>query len=221
MFEREWQFFSHSLNEWITWLVHQQGQILEWQKVSVRLIPVSLYESPEDRQAVMELAGANRVSNSTMFKKLNLDYGYEQRRIMDEQDDMNEQMQVRQQKQQAQAENSQAVQVMSPGANVLQQQQAAQQQQQQQGAGGPPPPQGAGAPTTGPNGATIDDLSYQAQQQAQQLFGADPLSRRRALTDLKHNNEQLYNQVKGELAKMENDAAIQGVQQARQQGQQQ
>jgi hypothetical protein len=223
MFEREWQFFGTALNEWITWLVRQQGQIMEWQKVSAQLVPVSLYEDPADRQATMELAGAGKISNSTLFKKLNLDYDYETQRMMDEQDEFNDKMQEREQKNKSRAENQQAMVQASPGAQFMEQQQQAAQQgapPPQGGGAGPVPPAGGGQ-SAGPNGATIDDLAFQAEQQAQQIFSADPLTRRRMLADLKHNNEQLYNQVKGALAKMENDAKTQGVQMAREQGAQQ
>ena len=81
----------------------------------------------------------------------------------------------------------------------------------------PPPPGGGGAGMApmGP-GATIDDLMGQADQIAQQLLTADPLTRRQQLTAIKHQNEALHAQVKSRLTQLEEQAKTQGVQLARQ-----
>ena len=228
MFEREWQFFGHCLNDWLTWLVHQQGNLMQWKKVHAELIPVSLYEDASDREIMMNLANAGKISDATLGSRLNLDLRYEKMRIQDEQDEQNERMMTRQKQNQDKQDNTQGIQSMSPAGQMMQQQQ----QQGAPGQGQPPPqgmpPSGQGQPPPqgmppsgpgngqGPRGATLDDLLANAQQTAQQLFGADPLTRRRQLADLKHNNEQLYNQVSGELDRMSQDARTKGVQAARQ-----
>jgi hypothetical protein len=213
MFERFWQHLVSQLNTWLTWLVRQQGQLLQWKKINASLIPVSVYEDPADKQLVMDLSAAGRISNTTAFRMLNKDYEYEQNRIMEEQLEQEERMQEQQKRMQERAENQEAMSMPSAGAQLM--------MAQQPPAGAPPgapmpagmPP--AGGPTSGPTGATLDDMVLQAQQQAQELWNQDPLTRRRTLTTLKHQNEAMYYQVKGELDKLEQNAKTQGVQASR------
>jgi len=212
MFEREWQFFAHVLNDWITWLIRQQGNLMQWSKVHAELIPVSLYEDASDRQMIMELANAQKISDATLGSRLNIDFSYEKRRIMDEQDEANDEATARQKANQDKMDNTQGIQSMSPGGQMMQQQQAQQGGYPQQGASQGMPMQGQ--PSQGPRGATLDDLLNQATQTAQQLYTQDPLTRKRQLLDLKHQNVQLYNQVHGALNDMDQEARTKGVQAA-------
>lgn len=222
MFERVWQHFASELNRWLTWLVRQQAELLNWNTVSVRLVPVSIYEDEKDKQLKVDLVGAGKLPESVLYEMLGFGIRDVFRRRIEEQQMQDEMLADAQKKAQAGQENSQAIMTMSPGGQVLQQQQAAQ-QQQQGGAPGQPPAQGmggqqvpaAGGMAVGPNGATLDDLMNQAEGMAQQLLTADPLTRRRQLGTLKAQNITLYNQTKGVLAQMEQKAQTQGVQMVR------
>jgi hypothetical protein len=70
-------------------------------------------------------------------------------------------------------------------------------------------------------GSTPGDVLEQAQQIAQQLFPLDAGQRRQQLQQLKAQDQTLYGAVKAALDDMGNQAKSQGVQQAKQQGQQQ
>jgi len=219
MFEREWQFFAKALNDWISWLVRQQGQLMQWSKVKANLIPVSMYEDPNEKGVIMEMNNAGKVSDATAFRQLRLNPEYEAQRIMDEQDEKQDLLAKRQEKMQAQAENSSALKSPSVAATVQSQQ--APQGGQGAPAGGPTgqapaTPGAAGAQSMSPQGATLDQMMADAESKAQELMQMDSLTKRRSMQDLKHNNETMYNQVKGFLDKMENDAKMQGLQQARQ-----
>jgi len=219
MFERVWQHFASELNRWLTWLVRQQAELLNWNTVSVRLVPVSIHEDEKDKQLKIDMVAAKQLPQSVLFEMLGYNIRDVFRRSIEEQQMQDEMLADAQNKAQAGQENTQAIQTMSPGGQVLQQQQMAQQQQQGQG-GAPMPGPGMqmpsmGAPQQGPSGATLDDLMNQAEGIAQQLLTADPLTRRRQLSTLKSQNVTLYNQVKGVLNQMEQQAQTQGVQMVR------
>ena len=224
MFERSWQYFADELNLWLTWLVQRTGELMSWEKVSARLIPVSIYEDPELRALKLQLSAAGQVSKTTAFKAINLDPEYERKRIMEEEDEFAEMMRDRQLEQQGKETNIAASRTPSAGEQVMSQEMMA-----QQAAGGAPGAEGAPAgpaavPGAGPGmmtgaapsmpapSATIDDLLMQADIIAQQLLVSDPLARRRTLTDLKHQDEALYAQVKARLGQLEDMSRQQGVQ---------
>lgn len=70
-------------------------------------------------------------------------------------------------------------------------------------------------------GSTPGDILEQAQQIAQQLFPMDAAGRRGQLQQIKATNQTLYAAVKAALDQMTSGAKAQGVNQAKQQGQQQ
>ena len=222
MFEKTWEHFTTELNKWLQWYVGKQSEARKWEKVNARLLPVSFYEDPETKAAISQLYGAGKVSETTYFRYLGLDSEYEQKRILEEQDELNKLVQDRQVEAQKDSVNMQAMQSMPAGQTILD----AQMQEQQaaggapQGAGGPPPTGSAGVPTGAPpagaagplmpGGGTLDELMSQAEQVAGQLLGMDPSMRKSQLIQLKHSNEALHAQVKARLADMEQQYAQQG-----------
>ena len=223
MFERVWQHFASELNRWLTWLVRQQAELLNWNTVSVRLVPVSIHEDEKDKQLKVDMVSANQLPQSVLYEMVGFNVRDVFRRKIEEQQMQDEMLADAQKKAQAGQENTQAIQTLSPGGVVMQQQQAAQAAAQQQQGGAPQQgmPQGQGmpqmgGPMSGPSGATLDDLMNQAEGIAQQLLTADPLTRRRQLGTLKGQNVTLYNQTKGMLNQMEQKAQTQGVQMVRQ-----
>jgi hypothetical protein len=224
MFERTWQHFANQLNKWATWVVNKQGDMLSWETVRAFVKPVSLYEDPEVRGLKIQLAAAGKISEDTAMQTIGIDYEQERKKLLDQEEAHAEDMEERQRQMENQMANVQATTVPGPGQQVLmQEEQAAMAAQGQagdpaaQGAAPMPPSQPSGAigGATGV-GATIDDLLTNADQIAQELVVSDPLTRRRTLSDLKHQDEALYAQVKARLSELENQAATQGVQLARQ-----
>lgn len=226
MFERTWQTFANQLNKWATWLVNKQGDLLNWQDVDAKLKEVSMYEDPEVRQIKLELAAAGKVSDDTAYRPLGMNAEQERRKYDDEQEQKMEEAAEREKRVNERMANMEAASVPGPGEQMLMNQEM--QAQAQGGAapggapiGAPPPPGGApmgGAMPVGGGGmgATLDDLMIQADQIAQQLVTADPLTRRRQLVSIKNQNEALHAQVKSRLTQIEQQAKTQGVQMARQ-----
>jgi len=223
MFERTWQHFANQLNKWATWIVNKQGDLMSWETVTAFVKPVSLYEDPEIRGLKLQLSAAGKVSDDTAMSSIGLDATQERKKLLDQEDQIAEEMEERQRQLDNQMANIQAVTTPGPGQQVLMQEEQAAMAAEQQGGAVPP---ASGAPAAAPQtggiggatgvGATIDDLLANADQIAQQLVVSDPLTRRRTLSDLKHQDEALYAQVKARLSELENQAATQGVQMARQ-----
>ena len=68
-----------------------------------------------------------------------------------------------------------------------------------------------------PGPSSIDDIMAQSEQMAMEIQGMDPTTRRNTLTNLKKQNPTLHAQVKQRLEDLEQQAAMQGKQMARQQ----
>jgi hypothetical protein len=226
MFERTWQTFANQLNKWATWLVNKQGDLLNWQDVNAKLKEVSMYEDPEVRQIKLELAAAGKVSDDTAFRPIGMNAEQERKKYDDEQEQKMEEAATREKRMTEQMANMEAASTPGPGEQILMQQQM--QAQQAGGAGGAPSTPG-GAPVSTPGagmapmpvgaqgmGASLDDLMVQADQIADQLVTADPLTRRRQLTSIKNQNEALHAQVKSRLNQLEQQAKTQGLQLVRQ-----
>jgi hypothetical protein len=226
MFEQTWEHFTNELNKWLTWVLKKQGELLSWEKAKARLIPVSLYDDPEIRQIKLELAAAGKVSDDTAMRGLGINAKEERKKVLEEQDEMEAEMQKRDEDMTKRQANKEVAYTPGPGEQILMaEEEAAMAQEQAAGGGGgmPPPAGGASMPPGGSGvgqfpgsaGATIDDMIGQAAEIAQQLFYADHATRRRELGAIKSQNEALYAQVKAQLATLEQQAKTQGGQMAR------
>jgi len=223
MYERFWSGLVNQLNSFLSWVVQQQGKQWGWEMVTARLIPMSVLEDENDKALKLDLMSSKQISRDTGLAAVGVDAARERRKIMAEEEAEEDERTQQHRRMQEKAESMEAMNVLGPGAQLLQQEQMEAEQaeaaaQGQGGAGGqggapPPPAMGAGKAPQGP--ATLDDLMVEAEQMASQLFQLDDLTRRRELQTLKHNNETLYNQVKGALEAMRQNAALQGVHLAR------
>jgi hypothetical protein len=224
MFERGWQYFINDLNKWLDWVVNKQGELQKWEKVKVKLVPLTLQEDPAVREIKLQLAAGQEISRATAYRPLGINVQQERKLIMAEEDEFAEEMEQRAKKQEERMANAEALRTPGAGEQILNQQMMAQQQM-----GGMVPPGGAppagpqvpggappgATPSGGAMGASIDDLLLEADGIAQQLLTADPLTRRRTLNDLKSTNEALHAQVKSRLQVLEQQAETQGKQMVR------
>jgi hypothetical protein len=228
LFEREWQFFADQLNKWFTWILKKQGEQQSWEKAKGRIVPISVVEDADLRQIKLEMAAAGKVSETTAFRAIGMDWDYEQERIIQEQAIQNRRMEEAQKKQEEEGANRMALTVPPPGAQMMQaEEEAAMAAQGGMPPGGAPPPmpgQGAGIaasvppPGAGPTGmgATMDDLTAQAQNIAGQILTLDPTTRRSELINLKNQNPTVHALVIQMIGDMEQQGAQMGVQMMRQ-----
>ena len=115
-----------------------------------------------------------------------------------------------------------------PGSIGIGQAQANIEQMQQAAQGGMPAQPGAPAGPAQPGmpalpfnqgqsaSAGVEQLNQQAQEIAQNLYTADPLTRRRELTNLKQTNPELHALVKQLIENQKQDVSSQAVQQSQQ-----
>ena len=221
MFERTWQHFATELDAWLTWFVRKQGELFKWEKISARLIPVSIYEDPDIRALKIDLAASNQVSKDTAFRSIGLDADYEARKVLDEQEEYEELLAQQSIEKEKKDINQQAVITPPPGQQMLEQEQAAAQGGMAPG-GAPMPMAGGGAPMPPGGmaagvqpGGSIDEIMMQADQIAQTLLTMEPSQRKSELINLKKTNETLHAQVKSRLETLEQQAGQHGVNLAR------
>jgi hypothetical protein len=221
MFERQWQFFANQLNKWLTWLTNKRGELLMWEKVKARVLPVTVVEDPQDLAMKLQLMSGNVISQSTALRGLQIDTDYEARRKLEEAQQANDLAAEEQKRQQEEGMNASVMASPPVGAALLPPPMG------QPGMPGMPgmgaAPAGAPMPAAQPGQpgqqVSLDDMLAQADQMAQQIMTMEPVSRRQQLVELKHSNEALHAQVTSRIEAYEQQAATMGVQAARQGGQ--
>jgi hypothetical protein len=218
MFERVWQHFADELNKWLRWFVDKNGELFQWEKVDARLVPVSVFEDPDIREAKLQLAASKQVSKSTAFRTLDLDAEYEEERVAEEEEAFAKRAEEKARKMEKKQINMQAVNTPAPGeAMLMAEQQAA-------AAQGAPPPAGPGGapggmpPSSGGNtgNATMDEMFVRAEQVAGEIFQMPAGQRKSALIQLKKDDEALHALVTQQIKKIEQNASFQGLEMARQ-----
>jgi hypothetical protein len=211
-------------NNILEWLASYLMEVMEVPEFRVELMKPRLVDDLERRGILLQLMGGNQISPQTALQTLGITNprdeirrGFQwQQMAAQEEKKFNEEMQSAADADSIKQQWAQKSQMAMQGGG------GAPMDPSQMGAGGPPPPGGApgGAPPPG-GGMQVGDTSTpesmmgEADRIAQQILQMDPTARRRALLDLRKTNEQLANQVKGQLAKYENQAKTTGVQMLR------
>lgn len=221
LFERKWQPEFAQINKWVTWVSNKIGQREGWGQVVAKYEPVSVFEDPMIKQILLDLSAARQVSKTTAFRALGLDRGFEEKRIVEEEEEYNQRMQESQGKLEEFQINREALRTMSPAMQMLQQEQM----QQMQGGMMPPgggmmPPAGGMMPPGGGLGvgSTIDDLLGQAEQLAQQFHTMPGPQRDSSLRQLKKDSPVLHAQVTQSLKDLEQQIKQEGLNVSRQGG---
>ena len=210
MFEKTWQHFSDGLNKWLTWLVRRQGELLNWEDVTARLVPTNIYEDPDIREIKLSLAASNEISRDTAYRGLGIDIEEERKKVFQEEDDFNDMLEEREKEQAAKESNKAVISTPSASEQIL----SAEEQAAAAASGGMPP---GGAPMPMPTGVSaqpqatsIEGLMVEAEQMAAQIIQMPASQRKSSLMQLASTNETLHAQVKSKISQMENQAATQG-----------
>lgn len=231
MFEKVWSHYIDSLNSWLDWFTNILATTNMWEPVTARLISASVYEDDQTRQAKLEMASAGVISKHTAFRTLNIDPDYERERMHEEAKKDQEAAEEDAKEQEEQQMLTEQIKTPPP-MTMETMEQVMSEQEGAVGAPGVEPGQMGGAAPAGAGGggaqmggpsmggpiSTIDDLMGKAQEIAMQVIQMDMSSRDSFLRNLGKENEPLHAQVKEELRKMEQEAAQQGKQMARQGG---
>ena len=229
MFERQHVQFNKDLNAYTKWKAQRIADAHHIDNMVCTLDTTSFVEDDMNKQALTGMMQGGLIAKTNVLKRYGVDY----------EEDIKQQIQEQQQQQelamkdQTDQEGREMVQSVMPPpgsvgvgaaqANIEMMQQAAQQ------AAGQPAQPGMPAAPAGPAGpgmpampfnqgqspsAGIEQLNQQAQEMAQQLYTADPLTRRRELTNLKQTNPELHALVKQMMDNQKQDVAAQAIQQS-------
>ena len=235
MFQRQWIHYTNQLEHMLIWLADVICSTHLIEKVNVHLDKTSFVEDDMHKQVVLNMAGSRMISSDTVLKTIGLDYKDEQKKILQEQQDMAEESMKTQNVQQ---EMEMTGSVLPPAGSVgvgaaqynMQMVQQQNMPQDPAAAGAPagamPPgaPAGAAMPPM-PAGlqnsrsAGVEQLFQQAQQTAEEIFNVGitqgPGARRSMLVKLKAQNPDLHAQVTALLKQRDQDTASQAVAQSK------
>ncbi|NCC44893.1 MAG: hypothetical protein EOM18_15240 [Clostridia bacterium] len=205
MFERTWIQFRTQIDSFLSWLMDQCSKHLMWEDLGSRLIRTSIIEDDIIKQTKLNLLAANKISNQTALGTFNIDYEYEMDKVFEEQQIFEEK----------------AAEIARKAGKGQENQMFMDQPPMQSGMpmGQPGMPMG-GMPMgqSGMSGGstTLDEMSVQAEQIAQQILTMDPTSRKSELINLKKTNDTLHALVTSKLKELEQQAAQTGINMTRQ-----
>jgi hypothetical protein len=194
LFEKTWGVLVDGMNDFIAWLLKSLARHFMWGEVTGALRSVTLADDIERKALALQAAAGQDISKSTAYRNMNIDYLEEQKRVVEEQEEIQKLQQEAAERAQAQAMG------LSGGGDAS----------GQSGAGGTV-------------GATPGDVYEQGKQLAQQLLiQTPPTLRRGELIKIKQTNPTLHAIVIQEMDNMRGEMARQGqammMQQAQQQG---
>ena len=208
MFENVWQHFANNANNWLTWVANRQGEIMNWESISAKLVPSTLYDDPEVRTVKLSLAASNEISRETAYRPLGINVRKERKKIQEEQRRADDDAEAREKELAESQAGKDALKVPSGAEAVLMSE-----EQAAAGAGGgmppgmPPP---SGAPEAGMGSPSVDDLWSQAEEQANAIVAMPPPEREAALRELGKTNESLHALTKKRVAQLDAEAEKQG-----------
>jgi len=224
LFERTWTHLVSDFNGFINWIFKKASELKNWENLKGRLQPVTLADNLEDKQIRLQLSAGQQISRQTALAPFGINIREEIKRMLQEEEYMQEEMAKYQedqaQKQQLQQTFQMGAQGMQPG---MQPQQGMPPGGGQPGGASPPPqggmqpggmPQGGmQIPQAGQAGVTPEDLATTAEQLAYQFLTMDYSTRRSQLLSLKKSNETLHSIVIAKMQQIRQQAGSVGKQQ--------
>lgn len=89
LFEKEWSHLVNGYDNIIGWLMKLAGRYFRWSdKVEAHLRPVTLADDLERKALMMQAAAGQDISKQTAYRPLGIDYMDEQKRIVQEQQEI-------------------------------------------------------------------------------------------------------------------------------------
>ncbi len=216
LFEATWPHLVSGLNNWLNWLLEGLAMSFNWERARGRMTPVTRADDMEARLVRLQLAAANKISDTTALAPFGIESIRDEiRRIIEEQRIWKEEQEKAQKEMEQQEEMQRRVAETAairqgvpglPGGGAM-----------PPGGMAPPgmgPGGGLGSPGMGPGGqVTPGDLLTQADQIAQQLLTMDETARKRQLSQIRQTDETLHAVVKSKLEQMRTAARSVGQQQ--------
>lgn len=183
VFEKQYQFMVDGFNDAVDWVLTKVSRHLHWDEITGNLQTTTLADDIERKALILQAASAGDISKGTAYKQVaDIDFMDEQKKVVTEQQQIQ---------------------------NI--QQRAMMAQQAQQLNGGPAVEDGDAAGVPGGSvGATPGDVRAQAEAYAQQLLSMPDSLRRGMLIKIKQSNPTLHDQVIGIMNDIRSNARSQG-----------
>lgn len=216
LFESYWQSIPALYNELLGWMVNVIGQTYGLEPTTVRIQRSALADDQMYRQVVLQLMAANQISAQTALQPYGIDATNEVQKVLKHQQ-MVQRLTAEYDEQAQKQQELGALKGLT--ANATPSALAAQQQQAAQGAMSGAPPAGVpmgGMPGGGMPGQqnqtpqSLQQLSAQADQIAQQLAPMPEYDRKQQLKALRESNKDLHALVTAALEDVRGQAASQG-----------
>ena len=188
VFEKHWQFLVDGFNDLINWTIKGVVRHLGWDRISGQLASVTLADDVERKALLLQSAAGQDISKTTAYKVFGINYIKEQKRIAQEQ------MEI------------QAIQQKAMAASQATQMNGGYSEGQDEGEEDGLPSIGGSQP-----GATPGDIWSQAGVLARQLVLQTPPTQVRGyLLKLKQTNPTLHSQVKQQMDDLRSQLRSQG-----------
>lgn len=107
LFEKQWNSLVDGFNDFIAWTLKRLSRHFMWGEVTGTLRSVTLADDIERKALSLQAAAGQDVSKQTAYRPLGIDYMEEQRRVVDEQEQIQKLQQEAMERQQAQATGGQ------------------------------------------------------------------------------------------------------------------
>lgn len=207
LFENSWGCLVDAYNEILQHIADVVSKIRGLVPAKVSLLEITFADDMERKGVIGQLVSANAIARSELLNLYNFDYKDQIRKKMEE--DLAAQ--------ELQEEEQERQQIMNASKNsIFNQQQPGAMGMAQLGGDS-----GQGGPQIDNASMTPDKILEIAQEEAQRLQPMSASDRRTELQKIKASNETLWGAVKSQLGELDEEAKSQGLQQAKQQGQQQ
>jgi archaellum component FlaC len=222
LFEAYWQAIPALYNRILAWIVDVCARNFDLEDTAVVMQKTTVSYDEGRKQILMQLMAANQISPQTALAAINVDAENQIKKLYQHQANVAKEQQKADEQQQEEQEMGAAQQLnAAPGSAAL-----LQNQQQQQAGGGQGGAMSAGQQAGGMGGMpgggqpkTIEAMSDQADQIAQQLVSMPDYDRKQQLKQIRESNKDLHSLVMAKMEKLRSSAASQGGQQILQGGQ--
>ena len=183
VFEKQYQFMVDGFNDVVDWTLDKIARHLHWDDITGNLQTTTLADDIERKALLLQAAAAGDISKGTAYRTaVDVDFMDEQKKVVTEQQQIQ---------------------------NIQQRAMMAQQAQQLNGGPQGDEADAAGVPG-GSVGATPGDVRAQAEAYAQQLLSMPDSQRRGMLIKIKQSNPTLHDQVIGIMNDIRSQARSQG-----------
>ena len=119
LFEKEWSHLVNGYDNIIQWIVKLVGRYFRWSdKVEAHLRPVTLADDLERRALLVQAAAGQDISKQTAYRQVGIDYMDEQKRLVQEQQEIQKLQQKAMEEQSAQQLDGSGGENAGPGAVV-------------------------------------------------------------------------------------------------------